>query len=68
MDPTAFDDKEMSRLSEWDRQSFNPDSEKWRDYETKVGGTMADLINLTPTDSVSKVMFEEKLFETWYHG
>ncbi|GJJ75061.1 hypothetical protein EMPS_07419 [Entomortierella parvispora] len=68
IDPTAFDDKEMDQLAEWDRQSFNPDSEKWRDFATKIGCTMADLINLTPTDSIAKVMFEEKLFETWHHG
>lgn len=68
MDPTTFNDKEMTKLAEWDRQSFNPDSEKWRDYATRIGGSMADIINLTPTDSIAKVLFEEKLFDTWYHG
>lgn len=30
--------------------------------------TMGDLIDKTPKDMISKVMLEEKLFETWFGG
>lgn len=29
---------------------------------------MGDLFDATPTERVSKVYFEDKLFETWNHG
>ncbi|KAF9539243.1 hypothetical protein EC957_005621 [Mortierella hygrophila] len=29
--------------------------------------TMGDLYDLTPKENTSKVMFEEKVFKTWYH-
>lgn len=29
---------------------------------------MGDLIDATPKECISKVMLEEKLFETWYHN
>lgn len=29
--------------------------------------TMGDLYDLTPKEFTSKVMFEEKVFKTWYH-
>ncbi|KAG0204787.1 hypothetical protein BGX33_008285 [Mortierella sp. NVP41] len=30
--------------------------------------TMGDLIDWTPKELISKVMLEEKIFETWYDG
>lgn len=30
--------------------------------------TMGDLIDRTPKNSISKVMLEEKVFDTWYSG
>jgi len=30
--------------------------------------TLGDIINNTPKEFISKVMLEEKVFETWYHG
>jgi hypothetical protein len=29
--------------------------------------TVGDLIDLTPREYVSKVVYEEKLFKTWHH-
>lgn len=29
---------------------------------------MGDLFDATPTERVSKVYFEDKLFDTWTHG
>ncbi|KAI1299051.1 hypothetical protein EDD11_006565 [Mortierella claussenii] len=41
-----------------------------RDFPVYCGDytAMGDLIDLTPTDLMSKVMLEEKFFETWYDG
>lgn len=30
--------------------------------------TLGDLIDMTPKEYISKVMLEEKLFDTWYGG
>ncbi|KAG0350450.1 hypothetical protein BGX24_008144, partial [Mortierella sp. AD032] len=30
--------------------------------------TLGDLYDLTPKELISKVMLEEKVFETWHHG
>lgn len=42
-----------------------------RDFPIISGGdkitTVGDLIDLTPKDLISKVMLEEKVFETWHH-
>lgn len=29
---------------------------------------MGDLIDLTDPETISKVLLEQKLFDTWYHG
>lgn len=43
-----------------------------RDFPVISGGdklvTMGDLIDWTPKDLITKVMLEEKVFETWYDG
>ncbi|KAG0010495.1 hypothetical protein BGZ80_001438 [Entomortierella chlamydospora] len=39
-----------------------------RGFPCPYGGTLADLIDKTPVDRISKVLLEEKFFETWYHG
>jgi len=31
------------------------------------GGKMGDLIDVTPTEMISKVYLEHKMFETWYY-
>lgn len=31
-------------------------------------GTLGDIIDSTPKDLISKILLEEKFFETWYHG
>jgi hypothetical protein len=42
--------------------------DKIRHIKAPFGRTMGDLIDVTPKDSLSKVMLEEKLFQTWHHG
>ncbi|KAG0277550.1 hypothetical protein BGZ95_005752 [Linnemannia exigua] len=39
-----------------------------QDFPVTFGGKLGDIISATPKDRISKVMLEEKLFETWYHG
>ena len=31
-------------------------------------GTLGDIIDSTPKDLISKILLEEKFFETWHHG
>ena len=38
-----------------------------RHFKTPYG-TMGDLFDVTPIERVSKVYFEDMLFETWNHG
>lgn len=68
VDPEDYETIEEFRLSEWDSEIFRPDLEVWRDYKTDLGVSIGDLVDLTPSENISKVMLEAKLFETWYHG
>ncbi|KAG0072718.1 hypothetical protein BGZ90_011831 [Linnemannia elongata] len=56
------------RATEWGPESAHVLCKEIRDYKIPIGGTIGDLIDNTPKDYISKVMLEEKLFETWYHG
>lgn len=46
--------------------------EEVKDFPIIGGGdkklTLKDLMDLTPSGQFSKVMLEEKVFETWYSG
>lgn len=39
-----------------------------KDFLIPLGGTLGDLINATPSDIISRVYLEDKMFETWNHG
>ncbi|KAF9123044.1 hypothetical protein BGX30_001640 [Mortierella sp. GBA39] len=39
-----------------------------RDFLISMGGTMGDLIDSSPRDTISRVFLEDKLSETWHHG
>lgn len=41
--------------------------EKVKDFKSPWG-TLADLIDQTPRDKISRVFLEDKVFETWTHG
>ncbi|KAF9283052.1 hypothetical protein BGZ68_005602 [Mortierella alpina] len=58
----------MFRNSEWGPEAIEETISDIQDLPNGMGGTMADLINATPRERISKVMLEEKLFETWQHG
>ena len=47
-------------------------SKEVRDFPVSIGNgkfkAIGDLVDRTPTDLISKVVLEEKVFETWYSG
>lgn len=54
--------------SEWGPEANEKLIEIVRDFPVTFGGTLGEIIDSTPKNGISKVMLEEKLFETWYHG
>ncbi|KAG0209585.1 hypothetical protein BGX28_010200 [Mortierella sp. GBA30] len=74
---TQYLDKESSkendsfRNSEWGAEATDAMCNEVRDFPIPGGDgtlTLGDLIDNTPKDKISKVMLEEKVFSTWYHG
>jgi len=55
------------KSSDWVPQENQKMLSTTRHFKTPYG-TMGDLFDATPTERVSKVYFEDKLFETWTHG
>ncbi|KAF9155768.1 hypothetical protein BG015_008698 [Linnemannia schmuckeri] len=55
------------RNSEWGPEANNSLIEEVKDFPITFGGTLGDVIKATPKDRISKVMLEEKLFETWHY-
>ncbi|KAF9091676.1 hypothetical protein BGX27_001990, partial [Mortierella sp. AM989] len=58
---------EHFRNSEWGPEAAQSMSEKVRHAKAPFGLDMGQLIDFTPKEAISKVMLEEKFFETWYH-
>lgn len=54
--------------SEWGPEANEKLIEIVRDFPVTFGGKLGEIIDSTPKNGISKVMLEEKLFETWYHG
>jgi hypothetical protein len=42
--------------------------EEVRNFKCPYGGSVMDIIEATPKGLVSKVLLEEKMYHTWYHG
>lgn len=55
------------RSSDWIPQQNKAMMDSIRHFKTTYG-TMGDLFDVTPIEGVSKVYFEDMLFETWHHG
>ncbi|KAG0360517.1 hypothetical protein BG005_010541 [Podila minutissima] len=75
----AYLEKESSKAdesfcnSEWGPEAAESMCQEVRDFKVPGGKdgkvlTMGDIIDLTPKDLISKVMLEEKVFDTWYSG
>ncbi|KAF9410340.1 hypothetical protein BGZ94_001678 [Podila epigama] len=59
------------RNTEWGPEAAEQMCKEVRDFAIPGGDgalTMGDLIDNTPKHLISKVMLEEKVFETWYSG
>ncbi|GJJ71466.1 hypothetical protein EMPS_03816 [Entomortierella parvispora] len=61
------------RQSEWGQEAAESMCKLVRDFPIPVGPegsnmTLGTLLDRTPKDLISKVMLEEKVFTTWYHG
>lgn len=76
---TQFLTKETSksndsfRNSEWGPEAAEIMCKEVRHFKVPGGKdgqilTIGDLIDRTPKDLISKVMLEEKIFDTWYGG
>ncbi|KAF9129088.1 hypothetical protein BGW39_004487, partial [Mortierella sp. 14UC] len=58
---------------EWGPNAAKQMCDETRDFGTPIKGTdsflkLGDLYDRTPQDRISKVMLEEKVFETWHYG
>jgi len=56
------------RTSEWGPEAAEAMCNEVRDFPFPHGVTVGDYIDRTPKELISKVMLEEKLFETWHGG
>lgn len=63
---TSDVEEEVSRNSEWSA-TMNDMLQEVKDYMTPFG-TVGQLIDETPKEVISKVFFEDMLYQTWHHG
>ncbi|KAF9195688.1 hypothetical protein BGZ50_003858 [Haplosporangium sp. Z 11] len=57
------------RNSEWGPEAADSMCKEVRDFPVPRNNmTIGDLIDATPKEYISKVMLEEKIFDTWYSG
>ncbi|KAG0329693.1 hypothetical protein BG000_012001 [Podila horticola] len=68
MESTSFEDNETFKNSEWGSESSKSIEESWLSLPMSIGGTLGDLVTATPSEAISKVYFEEKLYTTWHHN
>ncbi|KAF8985395.1 hypothetical protein BGZ46_004507 [Entomortierella lignicola] len=59
---------QRSNGTNWTMEANTGLLKKLSDLPSPWGGSMGDLINMTPLELRSKAIVEEKLFETWYHS
>ena len=53
--------------AEWGPEANAAMIKEFHHLPIPYGGIMGDLIDLTPTDMISKVYLEHKMFETWFY-
>lgn len=64
---TSEVEEEVSRNSEWSATMNDRMLQEVKDYMTPFG-TVGQLIDETPKEVISKVFFEDMLYQTWHHG
>jgi len=55
------------RNAEWGPESIESMIKQVSHHKIPFGDTLGDLIEATPRDLISRVLLEEKCFETWHH-
>lgn len=70
LDTKASRELESSfRNSEWGPEAAEAMCKEVRDFPVpRANMTIGDLIDATPKELISKVMLEEKIFDTWHGG
>ncbi|KAI7824878.1 hypothetical protein BC939DRAFT_137020 [Gamsiella multidivaricata] len=68
LDKKSTKDDESFQNSEWGPEAAEAMCKEVRDFPLPHGLILGDLIDQTPKELISKVMLEEKLFETWNGG
>lgn len=58
---------EKAESSGWEQQDNQEMMNEIRHFKTPYG-LLGDLFDATPAERVSKVYYEDMLFETWNHG
>ena len=56
------------KFSEWTPEATMEMANFVRHQPSPFNGTLGDIIDKTPRDLISKIMLEEKFFETWHDG
>ncbi|KAF8931933.1 hypothetical protein BGZ58_007323 [Dissophora ornata] len=67
VDPASSKDS-FFRNSEWGPESNGDMIAEISGFRTTYGATMGDLVESTPKHLISKVLLEDKLFQTWTGG
>lgn len=72
LDQTISKQNDSFRNSEWGPEAAEAMCNEVRDFAIPGGPNndmvLGDLIDKTPKELISKVMLEEKVFDTWCHG
>jgi hypothetical protein len=69
LDEESSKESDTFRNTEWGPEAADAMCKQIRDFPVPRNNmTLGDLIDNTPKDLISKVMLEEKLFDTWYDG
>jgi hypothetical protein len=72
LDEKTSKENDSFRSSEWGSEAAAAMCEDVKDFPVFSGGdkirTLQDLFDRTPKELISKVMLEEKVFDTWYNG
>ncbi|KAG0018281.1 hypothetical protein BGZ82_000486, partial [Podila clonocystis] len=67
-DPHLQEEGGEGRGRDWYPETVVEICEDVRNFKCPYGGSVMDLIEATPKGLVSKVLLEEKMYRTWYHG
>ncbi|KAF8939593.1 hypothetical protein BGZ58_009297, partial [Dissophora ornata] len=69
LDSESSKESDTFRNTEWGPEAAEAMCKQVKDFPVPRNNmTIGDLIEHTPKEYISKVMLEEKLFETWYSG